>query len=115
MVVPRLRGAIGDTGVGHLAPASTSVTRTPSAVQSRLMDRRPSTRVPAPDVTSVLLNGDPRDVPSGSTVADLVDLVYTTHSIAIARNGEVVPRSAWSSIRLEDADRLEVLSVAPGG
>jgi sulfur carrier protein len=78
------------------------------------MDRGASTGLPS-GVTSVLLNGDAREVPNGFTVADLVDLVYTSRAIAIARNGELVPRSTWASIQLENADRLEVLSVAPGG
>lgn len=34
---------------------------------------------------------------------------------AVARNAEVVPRSAWATTRLADGDRVEVLTVAQGG
>jgi sulfur carrier protein len=35
--------------------------------------------------------------------------------IAVARNGEVVPRSAWPSTTLDAGDHLEVLGASQGG
>jgi sulfur carrier protein len=35
--------------------------------------------------------------------------------IAVALNGEVVPRSAWDATGLEAGDRVEVLTAAQGG
>jgi sulfur carrier protein len=64
---------------------------------------------------SIYLNGETREFDSGATVADVVRLFPTTAGLAIARNGEVVPRSAWNETAVEAADHLEVLSVAPGG
>jgi sulfur carrier protein len=66
-------------------------------------------------VTTVYLNGEPRALELGSTVADVVDLLTVTQGVAVARNGEVVPRSAWDATVVETDDRLEILSVAPGG
>jgi sulfur carrier protein len=33
----------------------------------------------------------------------------------VARNGEVVPRSAWPTTALDDNDHLEVLGASQGG
>jgi sulfur carrier protein len=65
---------------------------------------------------SVLLNGAPRDLPGGATVADAVGAL-TTHrrGVAVAVNGEVVPRSAWPTTALAPGDRVEVLTAAQGG
>jgi thiamine biosynthesis protein ThiS len=35
--------------------------------------------------------------------------------IAVAVNGEVVPRSAWAGHALRDGDRVEILTAAQGG
>ena len=35
--------------------------------------------------------------------------------VAVAVNGEVVPRSTWAGARLRDGDRVEVLTAAQGG
>ena len=35
--------------------------------------------------------------------------------VAVARNGEVVPRSAWETTRLADGDAVEVLAPVAGG
>jgi len=66
-------------------------------------------------VTTIFLNGEERDFESGSTVADIVRQYPIATGVAIARNGEVVPKSAWESTPVETHDRFEVLSVAPGG
>lgn len=65
---------------------------------------------------NVLLNGEPRALDSGATVGALVDaLGRGRRGLAVAVNEEVVPRSRWDEIRLEDGDRLEVLTAAQGG
>jgi thiazole synthase len=35
--------------------------------------------------------------------------------VAIARNGEVVPRSTWPQIRFQDGDRIDLVKVVAGG
>jgi sulfur carrier protein len=67
---------------------------------------------------TVIVNGRPAQVEDGQTVAGL--LAALGHppggpGIAVARNGEVVPRSAWPSTTLDDNDHLEVLGASQGG
>jgi sulfur carrier protein len=35
--------------------------------------------------------------------------------VAVARNGEVVPRSAWPHTRVDAGDRIEIVTAAAGG
>ncbi|MFY1596498.1 sulfur carrier protein ThiS [Micromonospora sp. WMMD737] len=62
------------------------------------------------------VNGAGRSLPGGSTVADLVRAVTDQQrGLAVAVNGEVVPRTGWPVTVLRDGDRVEVLSAAQGG
>lgn len=62
------------------------------------------------------VNGQAREVTGTPTVALLVaELTPAERGVAVAVNGEVVPRSAWSAAGLRDGDRVEVLSAAQGG
>lgn len=64
------------------------------------------------------VNGSPAPLPSPSTVAALVAAMTDTggsKGIAVALNGEVVPRSAWDATDLRPGDRVEVLTAAQGG
>ncbi|HEX8133574.1 MAG TPA: sulfur carrier protein ThiS [Actinomycetes bacterium] len=67
---------------------------------------------------TVIVNGRPAEVAAGETVAGL--LAALGHppggpGIAVALNGEVVPRGAWATTGLGDRDRLEVLGASQGG
>ncbi|GAB7040632.1 MULTISPECIES: sulfur carrier protein ThiS [Catenuloplanes] len=62
----------------------------------------------------VTVNGDERDL--AGTVADAVaELTGAHRGVAVAVNGEVVPRGRWAETPLSDGDRIEVLSAAQGG
>lgn len=62
------------------------------------------------------MNGEPRDVDSGTTVAVLATSVLDRpRGVAVAVNGEVVPRSMWSTTPLCDDDRVEVVTARQGG
>ena len=64
----------------------------------------------------LLVNGDRRDVAEGATIADLVKEMETPRSgVAVAVNGEVVPRAGWEQASLAEGDRVEVLSAIGGG
>jgi len=64
----------------------------------------------------LLVNGDPRSVPSDATLAELIDaLGLQTRRIAIAVNRDVVPRSAFATHRLAAGDRIEILEAVGGG
>ena len=67
---------------------------------------------------TVIVNGQPAEVDPGQTVAGI--LAGLGHppggpGIAVALNGEEVPRSAWATTGLGDNDRLEVLGASQGG
>ena len=67
---------------------------------------------------TVIVNGQPAQVDPGQTVAGL--LATLGHApggpgVAVALNGEVVPRSAWDATGLQPGDRVEVLTAAQGG
>jgi sulfur carrier protein len=64
----------------------------------------------------VLANGNPREVPAGASVADLVaSLAGQQTGIAVALNGEVVPRRAWPARPLAEGDQVEVVTAVQGG
>jgi sulfur carrier protein len=65
---------------------------------------------------SIHVNGEPSALSPGTSVAALVDEVAPSpKGIAVAVNGDVVPRSAWDDVTLTDGDRVEVLGAAQGG
>jgi sulfur carrier protein len=64
----------------------------------------------------ITVNGDATDVPEGASVGDLVrERVDDRRRVAVARNGEVVPRAAWDSTSLSELDSVEVLASVAGG
>jgi sulfur carrier protein len=64
----------------------------------------------------VTVNGEAREVPAGTTVAELVAAVTElTAGVAAAVNGEVVPRRCWPETRLRDRDQVEVVTAVQGG
>ncbi|GGV05203.1 sulfur carrier protein ThiS [Actinomadura sp. LOL_016] len=64
----------------------------------------------------VIVNGEPRELPAGTSVAAAVAAVSAAPSgVAAALNDEVVRRAAWEATPLRDGDRLEVLTAVQGG
>ena len=64
----------------------------------------------------VKLNGEPRDLPDGSTVAQAVaELTVAPSGVAAAVNGEVVPRGSWAVTPLCRGDQVEVVTAVQGG
>lgn len=64
----------------------------------------------------ITCNGEP--LTSGGSVADLVrDCLGDPprSGIAVAVNGEVVPRATWSGTVLVDGDVVEVVTAVQGG
>jgi sulfur carrier protein len=66
---------------------------------------------------TLVLNGQHLDVQEGTTLQDLLPPAgpEPSRGVAIARNGEVVPRSGWASVRVEAGDRIEILHAVGGG
>lgn len=64
----------------------------------------------------LIVNGTGRTLPEGVTVAEVIRTVTDRErGLAVAVNGEVVPRGGWSASVLRDGDRVEVLSATQGG
>jgi sulfur carrier protein len=66
----------------------------------------------------VLLNGEPRDLRDRATVVDAVDASGAPEShdgIAVAVDGEVIPRGQWSDQPLTEGQHVEVLTAVQGG
>jgi sulfur carrier protein len=64
------------------------------------------------------LNGGPRELPDGASVADAVVAAGgdpERRGIAVALEGEVVPRGRWAETALADGQRVEVLEARQGG
>jgi sulfur carrier protein len=62
------------------------------------------------------VNGEPREVPEGASVADLLSVLgLSAPKVAVERNLEIVPRSAWGATPLAAGDRLEVVHFIGGG
>lgn len=65
---------------------------------------------------TVFLNGDERELPSGSSVSDLVDLLEIRGKrIAIELNGEIVSRKNFDLTILSPMDRIEIVHAIGGG
>jgi sulfur carrier protein len=65
---------------------------------------------------TVIVNGESRAVPTGSTAADLVEaLGLAGRPLAVEVNEEVVPRARLADCRLEPGDRLELVTLVGGG
>lgn len=64
----------------------------------------------------VMVNGEPRDVPDGATVADLLrELGLDPGRVAVERNLEVVRRGAFAATVLAEGDALEIVHFVGGG
>lgn len=66
----------------------------------------------------IILNGRPQEAREGARVAELVAAAGADperRGIAVAVDGEVVPRSAWEETALSEGQRVEVLQAMQGG
>jgi sulfur carrier protein len=66
----------------------------------------------------VTVNGERRELPAGATVASVVDALAAVpdgRGVAVALEGEVVPRGSWARITLSEGARVEVVTAVQGG
>ena len=66
----------------------------------------------------VTVNGDRQELPEGATVASVIAELHNApegRGIAVAVEGEVVPRAQWSSTKLRSGASLEVVVAVQGG
>jgi len=65
---------------------------------------------------AITVNGDPREIAAGATLADLVaTLGLSGRKIAVAIDRDVVPRGTYAERALHAGDRVEILEAVGGG
>jgi sulfur carrier protein len=66
----------------------------------------------------VLVNGTPRELAAGTTVAGVIDALDGApqgRGVAVAVDGEVIPRGHWQRTELSDGAHVEVVVAVQGG
>ncbi len=62
------------------------------------------------------INGQDRELPDGTTIAHLLDLLGAPRSgIAVARNEKVVRRADYATSEVRDGDSIEIIKAVAGG
>jgi sulfur carrier protein len=71
---------------------------------------------PRDETLQVTVNGQRREVPDGTTVAQLLEAIgVNTRYVAVERNLDIVPRAEYGRHELHDGDKLEVVTLVGGG
>lgn len=69
-----------------------------------------------PSPIEIVVNGDPRQVDPGTTVAALVaSLGLASEHVAVERNRVIVPRAEHAETALSAGDTLEIVTFVGGG
>ena len=66
----------------------------------------------------IQVNGEPREVDQHVRLSDVLELgvgATTPRGIAVAVNGEVVPRSRHASTELTEGAKVEIVTAVQGG
>ena len=66
----------------------------------------------------IQVNGERRDVNASARLLDVLDLAAggsVPRGVAVAVNGEVVPRSRHADYELTDGARVEIVTAVQGG
>ena len=66
----------------------------------------------------IVLNGEPHELAETASVRDAVMAAGTpaeARGVAVALDGEVVPRGRWDDQPLADGQRVEVVQAVQGG
>ncbi|GAB2892210.1 sulfur carrier protein ThiS [Uliginosibacterium flavum] len=64
----------------------------------------------------ISLNGEARQLPPGTTVSGLLEILELLGKrVAIERNGEIVPKGLHATTALAEGDALEIVVAVGGG
>ena len=67
-------------------------------------------------MVTVTVNGTQHDMDGCASVETLLEsLSVKEQYVAVARNGEVVPRTCWSHTMLSEGDSIELVRMVGGG
>jgi len=67
---------------------------------------------------NVTLNGERRDLGDRASVREAVaasGAAADTRGLAVAVDGEVVPRGEWDEVELREGQRIEIVQAVQGG
>ena len=65
---------------------------------------------------TVTINGEPREIPDGLTVAELLShLNLVSGRVAVERNREILSRDQWPSTAVAAGDVFEIVHFVGGG
>lgn len=68
------------------------------------------------DQLTIQVNGEPREVPKGLNVTQLVEhLGLTANRLAIERNLQILPRREWGTTPVAGGDKFEIVHLVGGG
>jgi len=66
----------------------------------------------------IFVNGNERELGGGESliaVLELLELAPDARGVAVAVNGEVVPRAGWKTFAIPEGAHVEVLTAMQGG
>ena len=66
-------------------------------------------------MNQIQLNGEPRLVQAATILALVEELALDPRKVAVERNLEIVPRSAYAATALAQGDTLEIVHFIGGG
>jgi sulfur carrier protein len=65
---------------------------------------------------TAIINGEPRSVPEGSTISDLLqEFGLPAKSVLVEQNGKPVGRDDFGDQRIQADDRIEIINMVAGG
>lgn len=68
------------------------------------------------ETLTIQVNGEPREVPKGLNVTQLVaHLGLTANRLAIERNLTILPRREWDATLVSGGDNFEIVHLVGGG
>ena len=70
----------------------------------------------ADGTVSIVLNGEPRSVDAGLTVASLLrQLALRSGTVVVERNRKILARDALEDVSVKEGDRIEIVHFVGGG
>jgi thiamine biosynthesis protein ThiS len=64
----------------------------------------------------VMINGEMRELSESATIVEMLEnLALPAERIAIELNREVIRKKDWANVKLNDADKIEIIHFVGGG
>lgn len=65
---------------------------------------------------TIIINGEPRELAEDLDLESLIEHLSLPHKlIAVELNNNVISRSEWAAVKVNDGDKLEVVHFVGGG